>query len=451
MVAPPHGHRRALGPQALAAAGGARLLAHEAGVPAAHLVRLGLVVAATGGIDGALEFPLALPLPPLALGLPGHRDAAVENRLLAFFRQITPGRVHVVAEHLNDLLQHFIRPAGPLLAQFAESAHPPVVQALVRIDEPVGVELDPRAQAVAFGAHAQRRVEAEHLRRQLGEAEVAIRAGVPLREQPVVASVASITPGDRHQTLARPQGRLDRIGEAGHEAVPFLSIPVHGDDQPIHHQRHVVFLVLVQLDPLAIQQFPHLAVHPHAGVAVGAGLGEYVLESALAVAGQRGQHLEARARRQRCHALHDLLRRLSAHLAPTLRTVGRADAGEEHPQIIVDLGHRAHRRTRVLAHRLLLDGNGRAQAADEVHLGLLHLADELPGVGRKRLDVAPLPLGVEGVEGQAGLAAAGDAGDDHQLEARQAHVNVLQVVFLGTTDENLFRKHTMTSQHRISR
>ena len=61
---------------------------------------------------------------------------------------------------------------------------------------------------------------------------------------------------------------------------------------------------------------------------------------------------------------------------------------------------------------------------------------ELAGVGRERLDVAALTLGVERVESQRRLAAARDAGDDHQLEARQRQVNVLEVVFLGSTDEN---------------
>jgi hypothetical protein len=48
----------------------------------------------------------------------------------------------------------------------------------------------------------------------------------------------------------------------------------------------------------------------------------------------------------------------------------------------------------------LLDGDGRAEAADKVHLGLFHLAQELAGVGRQGLDVAALALGIDRVEGQ---------------------------------------------------
>ncbi len=196
-----------------------------------------------------------------------------------------------------------------------------------------------------------------------------------------------------------------------------------------------MLLVLVQRDLLI--QAPHSAIHPHPGEAIGASPGERILEGALAVAGQRGEDLEARAGRQCSHLLHDLLRRLRAHLAPALRAVGRADAGEEHPQVVVYLGHGAHRRARVSAHRLLLDRDRRAETADEVHLRLLHLADELPGVGRERLDVAALSLGVERIECQRRLAAAGDSRDHNQFVARQRHVDVLEVVLLGPTDDNV--------------
>jgi hypothetical protein len=48
--------------------------------------------------------------------------------------------------------------------------------------------------------------------------------------------------------------------------------------------------------------------------------------------------------------------------------------------------------------RLLVDRDRRRQALDEVDVGLVHLAEELAGVGRQRLDVAALALGVDRVE-----------------------------------------------------
>jgi hypothetical protein len=39
-------------------------------------------------------------------------------------------------------------------------------------------------------------------------------------------------------------------------------------------------------------------------------------------------------------------------------------------------------------------------AFDQVDIRLFHQLQKLPGVGRQRLDIAPLPLGVQGVEGE---------------------------------------------------
>ena len=79
------------------------------------------------------------------------------------------------------------------------------------------------------------------------------------------------------------------------------------------------------------------------------------------------------------------------------------DAGEEQAEVVVDLGHRADRGSRVPGCALLVDADRRAQAVDLVDVRLLHLPQELAGVGAQRLDVAPLSLGIDGVEGKARL------------------------------------------------
>jgi hypothetical protein len=66
-----------------------------------------------------------------------------------------------------------------------------------------------------------------------------------------------------------------------------------------------------------------------------------------------------------------------------------------------------------------------------VDVRLLHHVKELAGVGRQRLDVAALPLGVDRVEGEARLARAGQARDDHELVAGDVDVDVLEVVLAG--------------------
>src|SRR5207302_9498931 len=120
--------------------------------------------------------------------------------------------------------------------------------------------------------------------------------------------------------------------------------------------------------------------------------------------------------RQRQDFVDDLVRRLRADGDLTRRAVRLAEPGVEDAEVVVDLGDGADGRARAFAGALLLDADGRRQAADVLDLRLLHLAEELPGVGRQRLDVAPLPLRIDGVQGQRALArAARPATDRHAL------------------------------------
>ena len=149
-----------------------------------------------------------------------------------------------------------------------------------------------------------------------------------------------------------------------------------------------------------------LAVDPGAGEALGLQLGEEVDVLALAGAHDRREHLEAGALGQLEQPVDDLLRALPGDRLAADRAVRAAGAGEEQAQVVVDLGDRADRGARVAVGRLLVDRDRRRQALDEVDVGLVHLAEELPGVGGQRLDVAPLALGEDRVEGQARLPRA---------------------------------------------
>ena len=138
--------------------------------------------------------------------------------------------------------------------------------------------------------------------------------------------------------------------------------------------------------------------------------------------------------RQAQGPVHHLLDRLRLDRPAAVRAVGLADRGVEQAQVVVDLGHRADGRARVLRRRPLLDRDRRREALDRVDVGLLHLLEELPGVGRERLDVAALPLGEDRVEGERGLARAGDAGDDDEPVARDVAGEVLEVVLARAAD-----------------
>ena len=126
-------------------------------------------------------------------------------------------------------------------------------------------------------------------------------------------------------------------------------------------------------------------------------------------------------------------------------TVRHADPREQETEVVVDLGHGPDRRSRVPRRTLLVDRDRRREPVDLVDVGLLHLAEELAGVGAQALDVAALALGVDRVECQARLAGSGQAGDDDQAIARERDGDVLEVVFAGAANDELILGHVGSS------
>ena len=126
--------------------------------------------------------------------------------------------------------------------------------------------------------------------------------------------------------------------------------------------------------------------------------------------------------------LDDGVDRVAGDGPAALEAVDRPDPGVEDAEVVEGLGDRGHGRAGILGRRLLLDGDGRRDAVDQVGVGLVHPLQELAGVGREGFDVAALAFGVERVEGQRGLARAAHAGDDDELVERDVEVDGLQVV-----------------------
>ena len=197
-----------------------------------------------------------------------------------------------------------------------------------------------------------------------------------------------------------------------------------------------IVCVLVAGEPFAgaVAELDHLAVDPGAGEALPGELLEQPFVLALAAAHDRRQHLEPRAlgqlstRSTICCGVWRVITR------PQFGQCGTPMRGVEQAQVVVDLGDRADRRARVARRRLLVDRDRRRQALDEVDVGLVHLAEELPRVRRQRLDVAALALGVDRVERERRLARAREPGEDDQPVARQVEVDVPEVVLAGAPD-----------------
>ncbi len=225
---------------------------------------------------------------------------------------------------------------------------------------------------------------------------------------------------------ARPKRRLEAVGEALGD--------VGAHDEAVHHHVDVVLELLVELR--RVGDLVERAVDLDALEALLLQLGQLLLVLALAAAHDGRQQVEARALGHRQHAVDHLRHGLALDRQAGGRRVGHADAREQQAQVVVDLRHRADGGARVLAGRLLLDGDGRRQAVDVVDVRLLHHLQELARVGRQAFDVAALALGIDGVEGERGLARAGKAREHDEGVARDLEVDVLQVVLAGAPHVN---------------
>ena len=179
--------------------------------------------------------------------------------------------------------------------------------------------------------------------------------------------------------------------------------------------------------------------------------GEIFLVFALPPARDRRQQIEPCALGQRQYAVDHLAHGLALDRQSGRRRIGNADARPEQPHIVVDLGDRADGRARVARGSFLLDGDGRRQPVDMVDIRLLHHVEELPRVGRQRLDIASLAFGVDRVEGERALARARQPGDHHELLARQLERDVLEVVLSRAANGDEFGGHSVCNVGVASR
>ncbi len=282
-------------------------------------------------------------------------------------------------------------------------------------DHLCGIEIELAAQSVALRTSAVHAVEGERPRLQYGHVDAAIGAG----QLGGVHALLAADHGHLHQPVGHLHRQLNRAGQPPLDSRPH--------QQAVHHQLDGVVLALVKLN-IFIRNLPQLAVDAGAGVSLLHQAVKLLAEFALASAHDGRHHHHAVFRLQGDHLLHDLLGRLARDGAPALRAMRHPDGGVEQPQIVVNFGDGADGRARAAAGGLLLDGDRRAQAVDAVHVGPLHLVEELAGVSGKRLDVAPLALGVDGVERQRRFSRTAEAGDDGERVARNLDADVLQIV-----------------------
>src|SRR5437667_12359798 len=108
--------------------------------------------------------------------------------------------------------------------------------------------------------------------------------------------------------------------------------------------------------------------------------------------------------------------------------MGHPDRGVEHAQVIVDLGDGAYGGAGAARGGLLLNGDGRRESLDGIHVGPLHLIEKLAGVGGKRFNIAALALGINGVACSRRFSRAALSGDHRTAVTGELDRYALQVV-----------------------
>ena len=402
-------------------------------------VGLGLPVAAGDIVENALKG--LLQHPHAVAPVIGHpqlfRAGAVEDHLHGILGQalyrLRQGEVILLGQGLKVHPENGIRP-GTLPAG---GLNGPLENGLVLIrDHQILVGNELKAQAGAAGAGPVGIVEGEHSGLQLRQANAAVLAGIVLGEAQLLVFLRQL---NDHQAAGMGTGRLDGVRQAAAKAL--------FQHQPVHHQLDGVLFVLLQLD--LFRQIIEDAVHPDPGKALLPGILKDLDMLALLPPNDRRQHHKPGALSQGLYPVHNLVDGLFFDLLAALGAVGRSHPGPQQPQIVVDLRHRTHGGPGALGGGLLVNGNGRGQPVDGVHIRLVHLPQKLPGIGTQALHIPPLALGIDGIKGQAGFSGAAEAGKHHHFVPGDGNIHIFQIVFPGTPDDDSV-VHSLTSLGVVS-
>ncbi len=271
------------------------------------------------------------------------------------------------------------------------------------------------AQSLAMRACPFGRVEREDIGRWLAVGKSGHGVHEALGE---ILGLARVAVHDHDDTVTLAHGNLHRVLQA------FVVLALHLE--LVHHHFDVVVLVSVHLH--APRDLLDLSVHTDVEVSLLAHALEEFAVMSLALSDEGCEDIDGVSDIVCQDHVDDLLLGVFHHLLAAEVAVGRGRAGEEQPEIVVDLRRGAHGGARVLVGGLLLDADHRREARYLVHIGALHVSEEIARIGREGLDVTTLPFGVDGVEGERRLARPRQTGDDRQRVARYLHIHILEVV-----------------------
>ena len=356
--------------------------------------------------------------------IPFRFPLAGDVRRVAVFEEPTMGRRELVPRHVHGDA-FLLTGLGEVALAFAidvalERGHGAFGERQLGVgDDLLPIEADDSAEAAAFRAGANGRVEGEERGCRRAEAAAIDRRFEDLAEAPEFHARIRQHPHASAAEAERDQGRLMETGgfrRGNRQAVL--------DDQDFLRFRRDG--VLAEAQPLAADECPREA-GPHEFFGDGR-----PGEPRGLLHGERQDNGLARVRLQAGlpsggGALRD--DRLAAGRVEQFGAVREPDF-----EPVAQLGHRPDRRAR-RAHRVaLLDGDGRTDVFRGVERRRRQEFEELADVGAEGFDVTALAFGVQGVEDERRFAGTAEARDHHQLADGDVDIEPLQVVLADSAE-----------------
>ena len=165
-----------------------------------------------------------------------------------------------------------------------------------------------------------------------------------------------------HQPLGQFQRQFHRLGNPGPG--------IFTDLDPVHHQQNGMAEVLFQLG--RVVQLHQLPVHHRPDKALGQVGSKQFLEFPFPVPHQGRADHDPGPFRQRGQGFSDLGGGLGGDGLAAAGTMGFPCPGKQHAEIIINFGHRGHGGPGIPVGGFLLNGNGRGQAFNQVHVRFFH-------------------------------------------------------------------------------
>ena len=166
---------------------------------------------------------------------------------------------------------------------------------------------------------------------------------------------------------------------------------------------------------------------------------------AFAASHHRGQDLQPGALPHVHQLVDDLVDGLLTDFFAAFGTVGRADAGPQQAEIVVDLSDGAHRGPGILEVVFWSMEMAGDSPSMESTSGFSICPRNMPGIGGKGFHIPALAFGINGVKGQRAFARAGNAGDHSEGIPGDGHIHIFQIVHPGPFDDD-FVDHIFPNQ-----